>query len=150
MPIRRTLLLWPAIPAAVTLVCGCGGEQKPIDSGRFAPATRAPATPPKSLQPVTVPTAKNDAKAARIPRGSRVSVEQRVVEIVSEQMRVSKDRANRNTSFVKDLGADDLDTVELVMEFEEEFDITIPDEKVEKIRTVGQAIDYIEQHAHAK
>jgi acyl carrier protein len=82
--------------------------------------------------------------------GSPVAVEERVIEIVSEQMGVSKDQVTRETSFVNDLGADSLDTVELVMEFEEEFDITIPDEEAEKIQTVGQAIDYIEQHAHAK
>ena len=79
-----------------------------------------------------------------------MAVEDRVIEIVSEQMGVSKDQVNKETSFVNDLGADSLDTVELVMEFEEEFDITIPDEEAEKIQTVGQAIDYIEQHAHAK
>jgi acyl carrier protein len=78
-----------------------------------------------------------------------VSVEERVIEIVSEQMGVSKDQVNRETSFVNDLGADSLDTVELVMEFEEEFDITIPDEEAEKIQTVGQAIDYIEGHTHS-
>jgi acyl carrier protein len=82
--------------------------------------------------------------------GSPVSVEERVIEIVSEQMGVSKDQVTKETSFVNDLGADSLDTVELVMEFEEEFDITIPDEEAEKIQTVGQAIEYIEQHAHAK
>ena len=75
-----------------------------------------------------------------------MSVEERVIEIVSEQMGVSKDQVTKETSFVNDLGADSLDTVELVMEFEEEFDITIPDEEAEKIQTVGQAIDYIEQH----
>ena len=76
-----------------------------------------------------------------------MSVEQRVIEIVSEQMGVTKDNVGRDTSFVNDLGADSLDIVELVMEFEEEFDITIPDEEAEKIQTVGQAIDYIEQHS---
>ena len=79
-----------------------------------------------------------------------MSVEERVIEFVSEQMGVSKVQVNREISFVNDLGADSLDTVELVMEFEEEFAITIPDEEAEKIQTVGQAIDYIEQHAHAK
>jgi acyl carrier protein len=78
--------------------------------------------------------------------GRPVSVEERVIEIVSEQMGVAKDQINRETSFVNDLGADSLDTVELVMEFEEEFDITIPDEEAEKIQTVGQAIQYIEDH----
>jgi acyl carrier protein len=75
-----------------------------------------------------------------------VSVEERVIEIVSEQMGVAKDQITKETSFVNDLGADSLDTVELVMEFEEEFDITIPDEEAEKIQTVGQAIQYIEDH----
>ena len=79
-----------------------------------------------------------------------MSVEERVIEIVSEQMGVSKDQVSKETSFVNDLGADSLDTVELVMEFEEEFDITIPDDEVKNLKTVGQAIDYIEQHAHAK
>ena len=58
-----------------------------------------------------------------------------------------EDQVTRETSFVNDLGADSLDTVELVMEFEEEFDITIPDEEAEKIGTVGQAISYIEEHS---
>jgi acyl carrier protein len=63
-------------------------------------------------------------------------------------MGVAKDSVTRETSFVNDLGADSLDTVELVMEFEEEFDITIPDEEAEKIQTVGQAVDYIEAHSN--
>jgi acyl carrier protein len=76
-----------------------------------------------------------------------VSIEERVVEIVSEQMGVAKDQITRETEFIKDLGADSLDTVELVMEFEEEFDIQIPDEEAEKIQTVGQAVDYIQEHS---
>ncbi|MDX2037618.1 MAG: acyl carrier protein [Isosphaeraceae bacterium] len=75
-----------------------------------------------------------------------MSVEERVFDIVTEQMGVTKDQVTRETHFVNDLGADSLDTVELVMEFEEEFDITIPDEEAEKIQTVGQAITYIEEH----
>jgi len=69
-----------------------------------------------------------------------------VVEIVAEQMGVDKAQITRETSFVNDLGADSLDTVELVMEFEDEFDISIPDEDAEKIQTVGQAIVYVEAH----
>ncbi len=72
------------------------------------------------------------------------SIEERVVDIVSEQLGVDKEKITRETSFVNDLGADSLDTVELVMELEEEFDINIPDDAAEKITTVGQAIDYIE------
>jgi acyl carrier protein len=72
------------------------------------------------------------------------SVEERVVDIVAEQLGVSKDQIKKETHFVNDLGADSLDTVELVMELEEEFDINIPDDAAEKIQTVGQAIDHIE------
>ena len=73
------------------------------------------------------------------------SVKERVIDIVAEQLGVSKDQVTPETSFVNDLGADSLDTVELVMELEEEFDINIPDDAAEKIQTVGQAIDYIEK-----
>ena len=73
------------------------------------------------------------------------SVSERVIDIVAEQLGVSKDKVTPETSFVNDLGADSLDTVELVMELEEEFDINIPDDAAEKIQTVGQAIDFIEK-----
>ena len=73
------------------------------------------------------------------------SVEERVIDIVTEQLGVSRDQIKDDTSFVNDLGADSLDTVELVMELEEEFDINIPDDAAEKIQTVGQAIEYIEK-----
>ncbi|MBM4084687.1 MAG: acyl carrier protein [Planctomycetes bacterium] len=75
------------------------------------------------------------------------SIKDRVINIVCEQMGVSKDRVTPETSFINDLGADSLDTVELVMEFEDEFDLNIPDEDAEKIQTVGDAIKYIEEHA---
>lgn len=77
-------------------------------------------------------------------------IEKRVVEIVSEQMGVSKDQITRDTSFINDLNADSLDTVELVMELEEEFGVNIPDEAAEKIQSVGQAIDYIEKELKNK
>ncbi len=73
------------------------------------------------------------------------SVQDRVIDIVAEQLGVDRDKISRETSFVNDLGADSLDTVELVMELEEEFDINIPDDAAEKIQTVGQAVDYIEK-----
>jgi acyl carrier protein len=78
--------------------------------------------------------------------GSRnvASVKERVIDIVAEQLGVDKDKITLETSFVNDLGADSLDTVELVMELEEEFDINIPDDAAEKIQTVGQAVEYIE------
>lgn len=75
------------------------------------------------------------------------SVEERVVDIVAEQLGADKDKISRKTSFVNDLGADSLDQVELVMELEEEFDINIPDDAAEKIQTVGEAIAHIEQAA---
>jgi acyl carrier protein len=77
-------------------------------------------------------------------------IEAKVVEIVSEQMGVDKAEISRDTSFINDLNADSLDTVELVMEFEDEFDTSIPDEEAEKIQTVGAAIDYIVKIAKTK
>ena len=70
-------------------------------------------------------------------------IEQKVIDMVAEQMGVDKAEITRDTSFINDLNADSLDTVELVMEFEDEFEMSIPDEEAEKIQTVGQAIDYI-------
>jgi len=73
-------------------------------------------------------------------------VESQVIDIVAEQMGVDKGEINRDTDFINDLNADSLDTVELVMEFEDAFETSIPDEEAEKIKTVGQAIDYIMAH----
>ncbi|HUV42106.1 MAG TPA: acyl carrier protein [Sedimentisphaerales bacterium] len=78
------------------------------------------------------------------------AIEQKVIEIISEQMGVDKSEITRETSFINDLNADSLDTVELVMEFEDEFDMSIPDEEAEKIQTVGAAIDYIANIAQSK
>jgi len=75
------------------------------------------------------------------------SVEERVKKIVVEQLGVKKDEVTSDASFVDDLGADSLDTVELVMALEEEFETEIPDEDAEKITTVQQAIDYINKHS---
>jgi acyl carrier protein len=71
------------------------------------------------------------------------AIEKKVIEIISEQMGADKADITRETSFINDLNADSLDTVELVMEFEDEFDMSIPDEEAEKIQTVGAAVDYI-------
>jgi acyl carrier protein len=73
------------------------------------------------------------------------SVEERVLNIVCEQLGTSRDKITMETSFISDLGADSLDTVELVMEFEDEFQINIPDEDAEKIQTVGDAVRYIKE-----
>ncbi len=78
------------------------------------------------------------------------AIKDKVIDIISEQMGVDKAEVSRETSFINDLNADSLDTVELVMEFEDEFDISIPDEEAEKIQTVGAAIDYIVKVAESK
>src|SRR5690242_4787531 len=74
------------------------------------------------------------------------SVESQVKAIVAEQLGVKAEQVTNDASFVDDLGADSLDTVELVMALEEEFEIEIPDEEAEKITTVQQAVDYISSH----
>jgi len=78
------------------------------------------------------------------------AIEKKVIEIISEQMGTDKSEITRETSFINDLNADSLDTVELVMEFEDEFDLSIPDEEAEKIQTVGAAIDYVVNIAQSK
>ncbi len=78
------------------------------------------------------------------------AIEKRVIEIISEQMGADKAEITRETSFINDLNADSLDTVELVMEFEDEFNMSIPDEEAEKIQTVGAAIEYIATVAQSK
>ncbi|MBR4592758.1 MAG: acyl carrier protein [Elusimicrobiaceae bacterium] len=75
------------------------------------------------------------------------NVQERVKNIIVEQLGVEADQVKPEAQFVNDLGADSLDTVELIMALEEEFDIEIPDEKAEKIKTVGEAVDYIQQNA---
>ena len=81
---------------------------------------------------------------------SEKSTEERVIEIVCEQLSTSKENVTMQTSFINDLGADSLDTVELVMEFEERFGIEIPDEAAEKIQTVGDAVGFIEDKITGK
>ncbi|GHB76335.1 acyl carrier protein [Psychrosphaera sp. F3M07] len=76
-----------------------------------------------------------------------MSIEDRVTKIVIEQLGVKEEEVKSEASFVDDLGADSLDTVELVMALEEEFDTEIPDDEAEKITTVQSAVDYIKAHA---
>jgi acyl carrier protein len=76
---------------------------------------------------------------------NRKEIKEKVMEIIVSQLNVSDDEVTESASFIDDLGADSLDTVELVMQFEEEFDIEIPDEDAEKLTTVGKAIDYLEE-----
>jgi len=75
-----------------------------------------------------------------------VAVYEKVRAIISEQLGIDENDITMESSFIEDLGADSLDIVELVMALEEEFDIVIPDEDAEKIRTVGEAVKYIQEH----
>ena len=79
-----------------------------------------------------------------------MSVEDRVKSIIVEQLGVDADEVQPDASFVEDLGADSLDTVELIMAFEEEFGVEISDDEAEKIRKVRDAIEYIEKHTKAQ
>ncbi|MDP2924311.1 MAG: acyl carrier protein [Candidatus Omnitrophota bacterium] len=79
-----------------------------------------------------------------------MSVEEKVKEIIAEQLGVKKEEIKPESSFIDDLGADSLDTVEVVMALEEEFGIEIPDEEAEKITTVGEAVKYIDAKAKKK
>ncbi|OQX88224.1 MAG: acyl carrier protein [Candidatus Omnitrophica bacterium 4484_70.2] len=78
------------------------------------------------------------------------NIEERVKEIIAEQLGVKKEEIKPESSFIDDLGADSLDTVEIVMALEEEFGIEIPDEDAEKMSTVGEAIQYIENKVKEK
>jgi acyl carrier protein len=77
------------------------------------------------------------------------TIEERVKKVIEEQLSVNQDQITKGASFIDDLGADSLDTVELVMALEEEFGIEIPDEEAEKITKVGEAIAYIEKHGES-
>ncbi|MGH9458545.1 MAG: acyl carrier protein [Thermoanaerobaculia bacterium] len=79
-----------------------------------------------------------------------MSVDERVKSIIVEQLGVDADEVTSEASFVEDLGADSLDTVELIMAFEEEFGVEISDEEAEKIKRVKDAIEYIDSHAKAQ
>lgn len=78
------------------------------------------------------------------------TVEEKVKSIIVEKLGVEESEVTTDANFANDLGADSLDTVELIMEFEREFDLSIPDEQAEKIATVGMAIAYIEEQASSK
>lgn len=75
-------------------------------------------------------------------------IESRVKAIIVDKLGVDESEVTPEASFTNDLGADSLDTVELIMEFEKEFSVAIPDEQAEKISTVGEAIAYLKEHAH--
>lgn len=77
------------------------------------------------------------------------TIAERVINIIIERLNVEEDQVTREASFINDLGADSLDTVELIMEFENEFKISIPDEQAENITTVGEAIAFLEANVPA-
>src|SRR5262245_45437017 len=142
----------PAKCSSSTVACAC----RPGPKGRKAVDNEAPwrakikgSLKLKRLARRRQPIAGSSSSWARPGVHSRggsyvsSSIEERVINIVCEQMGASRDKIQAETSFINDLGADSLDTVELVMEFEDEFDINIPDEDAEKIQTVGDAIEYI-------
>jgi acyl carrier protein len=81
--------------------------------------------------------------------GEMADVEQKVKDIIINELGVEAEKVTPEASFVEDLGADSLDTVELVMAFEEEFGMEIPDEEAEKLQTVRDAVNYIQQHAQS-
>ena len=78
------------------------------------------------------------------------SIQERVTKIVTDKLGVDEGEVTAEASFTNDLGADSLDTVELIMEFEKEFDLSIPDESAEQIQTVGHAIEYLTEQLAAK
>ena len=80
---------------------------------------------------------------------SDTSIEEKVRNIIVEQLGVTAEQVTLNASFIEDLGADSLDTVELVMAFEEEFGVEVPDEDAEKLQKVGDVVKYIEEHRKA-
>ena len=80
----------------------------------------------------------------------RSETAERIIEIVSEKMDKPKDEITEEKHFVNDLGADSLDTVELMMDIEDEFDLSIPEEEAQKIQTIGDAIKYVEENAGSK
>ncbi len=80
---------------------------------------------------------------------SEKSIEEKVRDIIVDQLGVNAEQVLKEARFIEDLGADSLDTVELVMAFEEEFSIEVPDEEAEKLQTVGDVVTYVEEHSQA-
>jgi acyl carrier protein len=122
------------------LIGGAATAGEPVGCGPMKWIESPPISPWAGQRPVA---------NCRAPDGesnvTEEEIEAKVIEIVAEQMGTDKAKVTRDTSFVEDLNADSLDQVELVMEFEDEFETSIPDEKAEQLKTVGQAIEFIKQ-----
>lgn len=132
----RSAFVWPAPLRLLSAIYGLHERANAlyltlVTHFRVAGGQRKPAVYARFRQP--------------LPEELSVSVEEKVIGIVSEQLSVPLEEVESSKSFIDDLKADSLDVVELVMAFEDEFGITIPDEDYEKIRTVGDAVDYIEE-----
>src|SRR5215212_10240373 len=93
------------------------------------------------------PSGPNQPNQSATYRMSEKSIEEKVKDIIVEQLGVNPEQVTPTASFIEDLGADSLDTVELVMAFEEEFSVEVPDEDAEKLQTVGDVIKYIDERA---
>lgn len=96
--------------------------------------------------PINSTKASDSNDSAIQPNSERVRIERKIKEIIEDKLRIRESDTYNNASFTRDLGADSLDAVELIMEFEKEFGISIPDDKAERITTVGEAIQYIATH----
>src|SRR5690606_12559216 len=131
----------PARPCTSTAACTCPDvrRRQVLETEGRKPASTTPTRIPYT-------THRNSLHRSQLPMSS---IEERVKKIVVEQLGVKEDEVSASASFVDDLGADSLDTVELVMALEEEFECEIPDEEAEKITSVQQAIDYIKAHVKA-
>lgn len=129
--------------------------RRELSAGRFSPA-RGPRNPAHFSRDIFVafqnPAFTGTAKFNLGPTPkimSEKSIEDKVRDIIVDQLGVNADQVTKEARFIEDLGADSLDTVELVMAFEEEFSIEVPDEEAEKLQTVGDVVSYVEEHSQA-
>jgi acyl carrier protein len=104
----------------------------------------------KDIPSISSPRPEDRVATPGAPNVNEQEIEAKVIDIVAEQMGVDKSEITRETNFQTDLNADSLDIVELVMEFEDEFETNIPDDQAEKIQNIGQAIDFIKANMNNK
>ena len=130
------------------------GENRRLEQGWLGLNTDSSLSGTNSLLPKlpvlisALPTKQpNQLKPTQKIAMAEKSIEEKVKDIIVEQLGVNPEQVTTNASFIEDLGADSLDTVELVMAFEEEFSVEVPDEDAEKLQTVGDVVKYIEEKA---